>query len=153
MHVLVYVCVCELEVCMGRFFRPGPGPNSFLFCRPSLLKKSPFICRPGLARSKNHLSFAGQTRPIGKAISHLPARGQGRVWASCHARVSADLLTYSQGRTQKIISGWGWGLQVKDLHKPEFSGPNPVRSEVRVKISVRVQPIPSWPERVVKILN
>ena len=62
MHVRVYVCVYELEVCMGRFFRPGPSP----------LKKSPFICWP-VRKITCHLP----PWPLGKVISHLPGTGLG----------------------------------------------------------------------------
>ena len=65
-----------LEVCTGRFFRPGPGP----------LEKSPFICRPGPGRWKNHLSFAGPDRPVGKITFCLPARPFGKITSYLLAR-------------------------------------------------------------------
>ena len=32
---------------------------------------------------------------------------------------------------------FGGGGQIRELHGPEFSGPKPVRSEVKIKISAR----------------
>ena len=43
--------------------RARPEMISFLPTRPGSLEKSPFICRPGPARRKNHLSIAGPENP------------------------------------------------------------------------------------------
>ena len=48
MYVRVYVCVCELEVCTARFFRPGPGP-----ARPELISFLP-------ARGQGRVRALGQ---------------------------------------------------------------------------------------------
>ena len=45
------------------------------------------------------------------------------------------------------LFGRGGGVQIRDLRGPVFSGPNPFRSEVRIKISVQVRPVPSQSEK------
>ena len=71
----------ELEVCMGRFFRPGSARTHFFFASP--LEKSPFICQPGpLEKSplnsgpgpdhwKNRLSFGGPLKNHGLSQAGL----------------------------------------------------------------------------------
>ena len=79
-QIVCLFCISSLEVCTGRFFRPGPGrPEliSFLPTRPGPLEKSLFICRPCPVRQKNYLAIACPVRwknRLSLEIAlHLPA--------------------------------------------------------------------------------
>ena len=64
----------RLEVCTGRFFRPGPG----------LVRTHFFFAGP--ARRKNPLSFACPVQPVRKTTCRLPARSVGKVISHLPAR-------------------------------------------------------------------
>ena len=62
-----YVCMRELEVCTGRFFKPSPGPSRTHF----------FFADP--ARSVEKFNFHLPARPVRKITCHLKARPADRA--------------------------------------------------------------------------
>ena len=56
------------------FFPPAGLKTSSLFCWSALARNIIHFPFFGSARWKTHFSFAGQSWPVGKIISHLPGR-------------------------------------------------------------------------------